>query len=147
MLKTIAIVTLVVRSLATVEPAYQDHLGYSVVERGTVPREITRTWDAPAMTGRPFLLLQPESGAQVYLRFIEAPPGSAEVRPFMTHGWNAMELLVTDPDATAACYERDDLRAGDVLTGPAVVWETNSTTFVPAGRQAVVGTYGELVVT
>jgi N-methylhydantoinase A len=51
------------------------------------------------------------------------------------------------PDAVANCYERDDLRAGDVLTGPAVVWETNSTTFVPAGRRATVGSYGELVVT
>jgi N-methylhydantoinase A len=49
--------------------------------------------------------------------------------------------------ATASCYERDDLLAGDVLLGPAIVWETNSTTFVPKDRRATVGSYGELVVT
>jgi N-methylhydantoinase A len=52
------------------------------------------------------------------------------------------------PDgAVASCYERDDLLAGDVLEGPAIVWETNSTTFVPLGRVATVGSFGELVVT
>lgn len=51
------------------------------------------------------------------------------------------------PDgAVASCYERDELLAGDVIVGPAVVWETNSTTFVPRGRRATVGTYGEMVV-
>ncbi|HEY6533475.1 MAG TPA: hydantoinase/oxoprolinase family protein [Acidimicrobiales bacterium] len=49
--------------------------------------------------------------------------------------------------ATARCYERDDLLSGDVVDGPAIVWETNSTTFVPMGRSATVGGYGELVVT
>jgi N-methylhydantoinase A len=49
--------------------------------------------------------------------------------------------------ATASCYERDDLLAGDALLGPAIVWETNSTTFVPRDRRATVGSYGELVVT
>jgi N-methylhydantoinase A len=49
-------------------------------------------------------------------------------------------------EAVALCYERDELLVGDVVVGPAVVWETNSTTFVPTGRQATVGTYGELVV-
>ena len=48
---------------------------------------------------------------------------------------------------TARCYERDDLLAGDLVRGPAVVWETNSTTFVPQDRTARVGAYGELVVT
>ena len=49
--------------------------------------------------------------------------------------------------ATASCCERDDLLAGDVLLGPAIVLETNSTTFVPKDRRATVGSYGELVVT
>jgi N-methylhydantoinase A len=46
----------------------------------------------------------------------------------------------------AACFERADLLAGDEIEGPAIVWEETSTTFVPEGRTAVVGTYGELVV-
>jgi len=51
-----------------------------------------------------------------------------------------------DDGAEAACYERADLLAGDTLAGPAIVWETNSTTFVPRGRTATVGSFGELVV-
>ena len=47
----------------------------------------------------------------------------------------------------ATCFERDELLAGDVIVGPAIVWETNSTTFVPKDRRARVGKYGELVVT
>jgi N-methylhydantoinase A len=46
----------------------------------------------------------------------------------------------------AVCFERADLLAGDEIEGPAIVWEETSTTFVPEGRTAVVGTYGELVV-
>jgi N-methylhydantoinase A len=51
-----------------------------------------------------------------------------------------------DGDTTAACYERDSLLAGDVLPGPAIVWEEAATTFVPALRRAVVGEHGELVI-
>jgi catechol 2,3-dioxygenase-like lactoylglutathione lyase family enzyme len=101
MLKTIAIVTLVVRSLATVEPAYEEHLHYTPVQRGQVSRELARTWDTPAMAGRKFVLLRPESGEEVYLRFIQAASGTPDVAPFATSGWNATEILVTDPDALA----------------------------------------------
>lgn len=102
MLKTIAIVTLVVRGLAGVEPAYEQHLGYVPVERGATPAELARQWDAPAMAGQAFVLLRPASGEEVYLRLIEAPAGAPPVEPFMTRGWNAAELLVTDTDALAA---------------------------------------------
>jgi len=42
------------------------------------------------------------------------------------------------------CYERPSLLAGQVIVGPAVIWEEMSTTFVPDGYKATVGTYGEL---
>lgn len=44
-------------------------------------------------------------------------------------------------------YERADLRAGDVIAGPAVVREALSTTFLPAAHRLEVGTYGELIIT
>lgn len=106
MLKTIAIVTLVVRSLATVEPAYREELRYEPVERGTVSRQLARAWDAPAMAGSDWVLLRPESGAEVYLRVVEAADGTPDVEPFRTAGWNAAELLVTDPDALAARFSQ-----------------------------------------
>jgi N-methylhydantoinase A len=49
------------------------------------------------------------------------------------------------PDgADANCYERDALRRDDEIVGPAIIWEAMSTTFVPLGRKALVGEYGEI---
>jgi N-methylhydantoinase A len=56
-------------------------------------------------------------------------------------------LHLYDDPTDAECYERDDLLAGDEFDGPAIVWEDNSTTFVPRGCSAEVGAFGELVVT
>jgi N-methylhydantoinase A len=44
----------------------------------------------------------------------------------------------------AAEYERTQLLHGDVITGPAVVREPMSTTYLPAGRTLTVGVLGEL---
>lgn len=41
-------------------------------------------------------------------------------------------------------YEREDLRAGDHIPGPAVIREPLSTTFLVSGQTAAVGIYGEL---
>ena len=53
------------------------------------------------MAGRRFVLMQPASGAEVYLRFIEGSAPAQEAPGLTTHGWNAAELLVTDPDLLA----------------------------------------------
>lgn len=44
-------------------------------------------------------------------------------------------------------YERETLRAGDVIAGPAIVREPLSTTFLPAHHRLTVGPYGELEIT
>jgi len=49
-------------------------------------------------------------------------------------------------DTVAAEYERQHLQPGHQLAGPAIVREETSTTFVPAGRQAAVGAFGELII-
>ncbi len=46
-----------------------------------------------------------------------------------------------------ALYQRDDLRPGDVVKGPAIVAEANATTVVEAGWQARVTAHGHLVLT
>jgi len=99
-LKSILIVTISVLNLGTVEDAYREQLAYEVVERGVVSAQLGGAWDAPAMAERGYLLMRPESGAPVYLRFVEneAADGYA---PMATYGWNATELLVIDPDALA----------------------------------------------
>jgi hypothetical protein len=44
--------------------------------------------------------MQPASGAEVYLRFIQGTD-QGNYAPLRTEGWNALELLVKDPDALA----------------------------------------------
>jgi N-methylhydantoinase A len=51
--------------------------------------------------------------------------------------------LRADP-VTAEEYDRGDLMAGDQISGPAVIREPTSTTFVVPNQTATVGPYGEL---
>ena len=93
-------VTISAADLPAVETAYRDFLNYQVVQRGRISASLAESWGAPQTSGRDFLLLQPASGEPVYLRFIAAEPvaGYAALKTF---GWNATEILVTDPDALA----------------------------------------------
>jgi hypothetical protein len=101
MLKSILIVTFVVRQITAVEPVYRQQLHYRTVAEGSVTPELVQAWDTPGMSGRRFVLMQPASGAEVYLRFIEGSAMAQESAALTTHGWNAAELLVTDPDQLA----------------------------------------------
>ena len=47
----------------------------------------------------------------------------------------------------AAVYDRARLRAGDVVTGPAIVTEMDSTTLVLPGHVATVHASGSLLIT
>jgi N-methylhydantoinase A len=49
-------------------------------------------------------------------------------------------------EQAAGEYQRDALRSGDRIEGPAVIREAMSTTHVVAGLAATVGGYGELVI-
>jgi N-methylhydantoinase A len=49
-----------------------------------------------------------------------------------------------DTPLEAGEYQRDDLRSGDKIPGPAVIREPLSTTFLVPGQVATVGAYGEL---
>ncbi len=100
MLKFIATVTVLVNQLSAVEAPYRDELGYQPVHRGVIAEEQAALWAAPAMVGRPFLIMQPASGSPVYLRFIE-DPAATPPEAGTTFGWNAIENLVQDPDAVA----------------------------------------------
>lgn len=98
MLGSILAVTLAVPDLAAAERAYANTLGYQVVERGEISAEVAGIWDAPVTAGRPYLVMQPASGADMVFRFVESPP-VPDYRPLRTYGWNANELLVEDVDA------------------------------------------------
>jgi len=97
-LRRIEIATHCVPNLAACVPAYRDLLGYRVADAGRLPAELAAAWATPGMTGLPYALLQPASGAAVYLRFIETGNAGGYWPP-VTQGWIATEVLTTDPDA------------------------------------------------
>jgi catechol 2,3-dioxygenase-like lactoylglutathione lyase family enzyme len=107
-LKLILIITLCAPDLGAMEQAYTRILDYAVVERGVIAPELATVWAAPKMAGRAYLLLQPASRANVYLRVVEGKPAAAGYRPMSTFGWNAVEILVKDPDALAAAIRKGE---------------------------------------
>ena len=102
MLTAIMAVTLTAPDLTAVERAYGDYLGYRVADRGRLSAGLAALWDAPALAGREYLVMQPASGAPVFLRVVrqDAVAGFA---PMKTWGWNSNEILVQD---TYAIHER-----------------------------------------
>lgn len=108
MLKTILIVTIMAANLLQVEQAYRDELDYRVADRGAVSGALAASWNAAALAGREYVILQPSSLESVYLRFIEDTAGAA-VEPMKTEGWNAVEILVQDPDALARALDDSEL--------------------------------------
>lgn len=107
MLKLILIITLGSPDVAAIERAYAQWLSYSVVERGQVGEDLASVWNAPRMAGRPYALMKPASDVTVYLRFVQvaAPEGYVPMKSF---GWNAIEILVQDPDALAEQFQTQD---------------------------------------
>lgn len=97
-LRRIEIATLCVSDISICISAYTDLLDYQVIDAGELPQSLAAAWSAPDMTGMPYALLQPSSGAEVYLRFIETGR-SGGYWPPVTQGWIATEILTTDPDA------------------------------------------------
>ncbi|MGH9434443.1 MAG: hypothetical protein ACRD06_00420 [Terriglobia bacterium] len=52
------------------------------------------------MAHRQYVIMQPASGAKIYLRFVQVDPIPGYV-PMRSTGWNAIESLVQDPDGLA----------------------------------------------
>lgn len=93
--------THVVKDLAAARDRYVRWMDYRVVEEGVLTADLAASWEAPASAGRAYAVLQPASGAEVYLRFVEGDvvPSYAPIR---TYGWAAIELCVTDVEAVNA---------------------------------------------
>lgn len=119
MLKEIAIVTIAVANLGQVEESWQRHFAYETVARGAISAELATHWQAPAMRGDEYVLLQPPGNAPVYVRLI-ADPAAADYRPMTSRGWNATELLVRDTDRVAADMEDSVF---DVIGAPRPLWD------------------------
>jgi len=108
-LRDIQIVTHCVSDLELEISTWSGLLDYRLCERGTLSEELCAVWGTAAEAGRDYALMAPASGAPVYMRFVATGerPG---YWPPVTWGWNATEILVTDPDALAERLEGSAIR-------------------------------------
>lgn len=93
--------THVVADLDDAVARYAAWMDYAVVERGLVDDGLAALWLASASAGRRYALMQPASGAQTFLRFVEGDVVEDYV-PIRSYGWAAIELCVTDVEAVNA---------------------------------------------
>ena len=87
--------TISVRDLPQSRELYQRWLDYRTLEQGQVSADLAASWGAPGAAGAPYAVLQPASGAQIYLRLVQAPPVLG-FKPLRTYGWAALEFCVQD---------------------------------------------------
>ena len=101
MLGRITTVTITAPDVPAAVAAYQRYLGYRVVDDGALGRDVARAWGRPGLAGARAVVLEPSSGLDTWLRFVEGP-SYTDYQPFACVGWNAAELIVEDVDALAA---------------------------------------------
>ncbi len=136
LLRSVAIVTHCVQSLDLARSAWTDLLGYRLVDEGTLDADSCATWDTPAALDQRWCLLQPASGDDCFIRFIET--GERGHPPPASRGWCATELLVTDTDQLARELAGTGFRR---LGGPGDLYPRPN---APRAMQ-VIGPSGELV--
>jgi catechol 2,3-dioxygenase-like lactoylglutathione lyase family enzyme len=108
-LRDIEIVTLCITDLEREVAAWTRYLDYTLADEGELDRDLCAAWDTPAETGLPFALLKPASDEPVYIRLV-ATGERIGYWPPVTWGWNATEILVTDPDALADRLQDSPIR-------------------------------------
>jgi catechol 2,3-dioxygenase-like lactoylglutathione lyase family enzyme len=101
MLGRISTVTITTPDLPAAATAYQRYLGYRVLDDGALGRNVARAWGRPQLATHRSLLMEPGSGAETFLRFVQGP-AYFDYEPLACVGWNAAELIVQDVDALAA---------------------------------------------
>lgn len=106
--------THVVADVADAAARYVEWMDYRIVDEGVVDDALAALWMAPASKGRRYALLQPESGADTFLRLVGGTP-VADYQPIRTYGWAAIELCVTDVDAV---HERMKVSPFEVIGPP-----------------------------
>ncbi|MEO0608349.1 MAG: hypothetical protein AAFY82_08960, partial [Pseudomonadota bacterium] len=87
--------TVTVASLDRSIELYTRYLDYRLIEAGTIAPELAESWQAPAVAGHAYAVLQPASERDIFLRFVEQEPMPG-FRALRTYGWNAIELCVSD---------------------------------------------------
>ncbi len=96
-MKRIKVASVVTQDIRATKELYVKWLDYQVVEEGKVSKAMACNWGTVEMTGKAYALLQSKSGDDVYIRII-AGTVPKEYRAMTTYGWNAIEIIVENPD-------------------------------------------------
>ena len=100
-MKLLRAATVTVSDLKRTRDLYSRYFDYSVVEQGTISAVLADSWQTPESAGCPYVVMQPSSGAEIYLRFIEQPAVEG-FKALRSYGWNAIEICVQDVMAVNA---------------------------------------------
>ncbi|MEO1247011.1 MAG: hypothetical protein AAFX56_15115 [Pseudomonadota bacterium] len=87
--------TLSVADLDRSVETYCEWLDYSVEERGTLDAALAASWDAPGAGGKPYAIIRPASGHDIFIRFVENRI-HPDYQALRTYGWAAIEVCVED---------------------------------------------------
>lgn len=98
----IKMATVAAPDVGQIEKLYSEWLDYKTVEKGKVSEAMAKSWGAPKVAGRPFVVMASVGSPDVYIRAVQIDPVKG-YKAMTTHGWNAIEILVEDPDKV---YER-----------------------------------------
>jgi len=79
------------------------------------------------------------------LTFTDLEKGGVE-NPDYAHLYNRDTTFDDGKSVSTPRYARDKLKAGDYLTGPAVVTQHNSTTIIPPGYRAKMLDAGDIII-
>ncbi|MSO64643.1 MAG: hypothetical protein EXQ85_02360 [Alphaproteobacteria bacterium] len=90
--------TITAADVDRVSAPYVQHLGYRILDRGTVSATHATVWGCPAQAGARFIVMGPASGERQFIRLIEVPPYPGH-KAMTTFGWHSLEIAVADVDA------------------------------------------------
>ena len=85
--------TIVTASFEDTLAAYTDILGYEKLETGELSKQMAAHWGLSGLVGARLALLRPQSGAPVFLRFVEVTIAKKRIP---SCGWFALEICVKD---------------------------------------------------
>lgn len=100
-MKLLRAATVTVSDLSRTTGLYADYFDYALVEQGEISETLAASWGTPNSAGRPYAVMQPSSGADIFLRFIEQAPVDG-FKALRSYGWNAIEICVQDVIAVNA---------------------------------------------
>jgi len=97
-IKRFKMATISVTDLKNTENLYKEWIGYEVCERGIINKNLANSWNAEKSEGSPYILMQPKSKEDVYIRAILTNPVKG-YKAMTTWGWNAIEIICENPDS------------------------------------------------